>query len=80
MNFMKACDSLPFARLTYNKVSSMLEHRVASKGQALIEEYADLQPALKNSCTSYTRRLAKPSEGVARFEFARPPKRVIILW
>ncbi|MFT6463539.1 ribonuclease R [Halopseudomonas sp.] len=64
------------ARLTYNKVSSMLEHPRSREGQALIEEHADLQPALKNLYELY-KALAKARQGRGAIDFETTETRII---
>lgn len=64
------------ARLTYNKVSSMLEHPRSREGQALRAEYAELQPALKNLYDLY-KALAKARQGRGAIDFETTETRIL---
>ena len=57
------------ARLTYNKVSSMLEHARTREGKALRDEYSDVVPHLKQLYALYKVLLAaRHSRGAIDFE------------
>ncbi|MGO1232393.1 MAG: ribonuclease R [Marinobacter sp.] len=57
------------ARLTYNKVSSMLEHPDTEQGYTLCEHYADLLPHLHNLYDLYKLfRKARTERGAIDFE------------
>ena len=57
------------ARLTYNKVSSMLEHSRTREGKALREEYSAVVPDLKNLYALYKVLLAaRHTRGAIDFE------------
>jgi len=57
------------ARLTYNKVSQMLEHADSDKGKALREEYANVVPHLEDLFSLYkVLRKAREARGAIDFE------------
>ncbi|WP_150303052.1 ribonuclease R [Pseudomonas saliphila] len=64
------------ARLTYNKVSSMLEHPRSKEGKALSDEYAEVLPHLKNLYELY-KALAKARQGRGAIDFETTETRVI---
>ncbi|HDZ57015.1 MAG TPA: ribonuclease R [Pseudomonas xinjiangensis] len=64
------------ARLTYNKVSSMLEHPRSKEGKALTEEHAELLPHLKNLYELY-KALAKARQGRGAIDFETTETRII---
>ena len=64
------------ARLTYNKVSAMLEHPRSKEGKALSEEYSDVLPHLKNLYDLY-KALAKARQGRGAIDFETTETRII---
>lgn len=64
------------ARLTYNKVSSMLEHPRSQDGARLLDEYADVVPALKNLYELY-KALAKARQGRGAIDFETTETRIV---
>ncbi len=64
------------ARLTYNKVSAMLEHPRSKDGKALCEEYVAILPHLKNLNDLY-KALAKARQGRGAIDFETTETRII---
>ena len=64
------------ARLTYNKVSSMLEHPRSREGKALSSEYAEVLPHLKNLYDLY-KALAKARHGRGAIDFETTETRML---
>jgi len=64
------------ARLTYNKVSSMLEHPRSREGKALSAEYAEVLPHLKNLYDLY-KALAKARHGRGAIDFETTETRML---
>ncbi len=64
------------ARLTYNKVSSMLESPRSKEGKALSEEYAGVLPHLKDLYDLY-KALAKARQGRGAIDFETTETRII---
>src|SRR5690606_32686654 len=64
------------ARLTYNKVSTMLEHPRSREAKALNEEYAEVLPHLKNLYALY-KALAKTRKGRGAIDFETTETRML---
>lgn len=64
------------ARLTYNKVSTMLEHPRSREAKALNEEYAEVLPHLKNLYDLY-KALAKARQGRGAIDFETTETRML---
>jgi ribonuclease R len=64
------------ARLTYNKVSAMLESPRSKEGKALTEQYAEVLPHLKNLYELY-KALAKARQGRGAIDFETTETRII---
>ena len=64
------------ARLTYNKVSSMLEHGRSREGKALREEYCEVVPHLESLYELY-KALAKARQGRGAIDFETTETRMI---
>ena len=64
------------ARLTYNKVSSMLEHPRSQEGIALSQQYAEVLPALKDLYDLY-KALAKARQGRGAIDFETTETRIV---
>ena len=64
------------ARLTYNKVSSMLEHPRSREGKALSAEYAEVLPHLKHLYELY-QALAKARQGRGAIDFETTETRML---
>src|SRR5690606_37315011 len=63
-------------RLTYNKVSTMLEHPRSREAKALNEEYAEVLPHLKNLYDLY-KALAKARQGRGAIDFETTETRML---
>jgi len=64
------------ARLTYNKVSSMLEHPRSREAKQLSEEYADVLPHLRNLHELY-KALSKARQGRGAIDFETTETRIL---
>jgi ribonuclease R len=64
------------ARLTYNKVSAMLESPRSKEGKALCDQYAEVLPHLKNLYELY-KALAKARQGRGAIDFETTETRII---
>lgn len=64
------------ARLTYNKVSSMLEHPRSREGKALREQYAEVLPHLEHLYELY-KALAKARQGRGAIDFETTETRMV---
>ena len=64
------------ARLTYNKVSSMLEQPRSREGKALRDEYAEVLPHLENLYELY-KALAKARQGRGAIDFETTETRMV---
>ncbi len=64
------------ARLTYNKVSAMLENPRSKEGKSLSEQYAGVLPHLKNLYDLY-KALAKARQGRGAIDFETTETRII---
>ena len=64
------------ARLTYNKVSSILEHPRSQEGIALSQQYAEVLPALKDLYDLY-KALAKARQGRGAIDFETTETRIV---
>ena len=64
------------ARLTYDKVSSMLEHPRSREGKALSDEYAEVLPHLKSLYDLY-KALAKARQGRGAIDFETTETRML---